>query len=119
MPHARAIHPQFLARWLWRRVPHGFRAWYLLPRLLLAPVRDPLPARHHEYRRHGAGNSPDLCRESAALRTPDQPTGRTGIDHLWRAGHIFTRRAPYGDVISRANQMDRFEGDRKGPSPLN
>ena len=47
-----------------RRVPDGAGARRLLPRLLLAAVRDPLPARHDERGGDGPDHAADLRREA-------------------------------------------------------
>ena len=67
MPHAYHLHHDILARRDRGRAPHGLAPRCLLPWLLLASLRHPVSARHHEYRGHGSYHSHHIRRENAAL----------------------------------------------------
>ena len=86
VPHAHHLHHDIVARRCRGRAAHGIAPRCLLPRLLLAPVRHPVPARHHEYRRHGGYHAPHIRRENIALG-PRGGSRRGGCTHrLWFGG---------------------------------
>src|SRR5262245_65004894 len=70
MPYAYHVYYDIVARRGRWRVGHGLAPRGLLPWLLLAPLRDPVPARHHEYRGHGYYYAHHIRRENAAMGSP-------------------------------------------------
>src|SRR5205085_9569591 len=62
VPNPLTVHHDILARGLRRHLAYGDRAWRLLPRLLLAAVRHPLPARHDERAGYRRDPPAALCR---------------------------------------------------------
>ena len=86
VPHAHHLHHDIVARRCCGRAAHGIAPRRLLPRLLLAPVRHPVPARHHEYRRYGGYHARHIRRENIALGSRGG-SRRGGCTHsLWFDG---------------------------------
>src|SRR5215469_14370315 len=79
-----------MARWIRRRAAHGDRARRVLPGMLLAAFRHPLPLGHDEHCRAGAADGADLRREGLAVRTPGEHHRRGCARRLWRAGGVRT-----------------------------
>src|SRR4051812_42698670 len=71
VPHAHHLRRDIMARRCCGRAAHGIAPRCLLPRLLLASFRHPLPARHHEYRRHGGYHAHHLRLANIALGAHD------------------------------------------------
>src|SRR5262249_42909528 len=70
VPHTHYLHHDIVARRGRRGAAHGPASRRVLPWLLLASVRYPVPTRHHEYRRHGGYHANRIRRENAALWPP-------------------------------------------------
>ena len=68
------------------RAAHGIAPWRLLPWLLLAAVRYPVSARHHEHRRHGGYHARDLRREDTALGSRGRSRHGRRTHSLWFGG---------------------------------
>jgi len=84
VPHAHHLHHDIVARRCRGRDEHGVAARCLLPRLLLAPVRHPVSARHHEYRRHGGYHARYIRRENITLGSRGG-SRRSGCAHRLRS----------------------------------
>src|SRR5262245_48861481 len=80
MPYAYHLYYDIVARRGRWRVGHGLAPRCLLPWLLLAPLRDPVSARHHGYRGHGYYHA----------------------HHIRRATLPWRRRAPYAAAVALA-----------------
>src|SRR6266852_6216169 len=86
VPHAHHLHHDIVARRCCGRAAHGITARCLLPRLLLAPVRHPVPARPHEYRHPHGYHDRHIRRENLALGSRGG-SRRGGCTHsLWFGG---------------------------------
>src|SRR5689334_5863353 len=66
----------------------GLAAWDVLPRLLLVPVRHPLPARGDGRGSHGGDHRTHLCREVAASRATSGTGGGGGAGDIWSDGGL-------------------------------
>ena len=83
VPHAHNLHHDIMARRCCGRAAHGIAPRCLLSRLLLAPVRHPVPARHHEYRRYGGYYARYIRRENIALGSHGGSRCRGRTHSLW------------------------------------
>ena len=83
VPHAHNLHHDIVARRRCGRAAHGIAPRCLLSRLLLAPVRHPVPARHHEYRRYGGYHARYIRRENIALGSHGGSRRRGCTHSLW------------------------------------
>src|SRR3569832_2583400 len=86
MPHAHWFHPDLMARRSLGRGTHGYRAWGLLPWLLLAAVSRTLSSRDHECRRNGRGHTADFCGKDPPGGRPDSQGVGGSSAALWRGG---------------------------------
>jgi hypothetical protein len=84
------LHPDELARWPAWSHSHGLRACYLLSRMLLAALRNPISVGHDEHRGLRDNHGAYLCGEITRDRTHNRKHSSSRTSHLWNNRHYDT-----------------------------